>query len=213
MDPNGENALKFFGKMTASISHELKNVLAIINENAGLMEDLCAMAEKGKPVDPSRIKKAAGNMIKQVQRGDEIIRRLNKYAHSVDELDCNVDVNDILMLVSGLSGRIAVMRGISLETDQMPDPVIINTNPFLLETLIWLFLDFAMDVAGEEKAVSVTAKKWKDNTVIRFSKLRSLAGIQPGIFPGEREKVLLAALNATATVDAAAGEMVISFKP
>jgi len=56
MDINGENALKFFGKMTASISHELKNVLAIINENAGLLEDLCAMAEKGRPVDPVRIK-------------------------------------------------------------------------------------------------------------------------------------------------------------
>ena len=30
---------QFFGKMSASISHEIKNALAIINENAGLLED------------------------------------------------------------------------------------------------------------------------------------------------------------------------------
>ena len=211
MDIYGENALKFFGKMTASISHELKNVLAIINENAGLLEDLCAMAEKGRPVDPGRIKTAAGKVIKQVKRGDEIIIRLNKYAHSVDELDCDVDVNDILVLVSGLAGRIALVRGISLETEQTPDPVIINSNPFLLETLVWLFLDYAMEAAGEGKTVSVTAKKKHENIVIRFSKLKGLAGMQPVSFPGDSEKALLTTLNATAAIDAAAGEIVISF--
>jgi hypothetical protein len=36
----GETGLQFFGKMSASISHEIKNVMAIINENAGLLEDL-----------------------------------------------------------------------------------------------------------------------------------------------------------------------------
>ena len=35
----GGEGLQFFGKMSASISHEIKNVLAIINENTGLIED------------------------------------------------------------------------------------------------------------------------------------------------------------------------------
>jgi len=211
MDINGENALKFFGKMTASVSHELKNVLAIINENAGLLEDLCAMAEKGRPVDPVRIKTVSGKVIKQVRRGDEIIRGLNSFAHSADESVCNIDLCEAIKLVSGLSGRIALMRGIILETDQMPDPVIINTNPFLLETLVWLFLDFAMDAAGEGKAVCITSEKTPGKVVVRFSKLQGLAGMQPGIFPGDSEKSLLAALNATAAIDAAAEEIVISF--
>jgi hypothetical protein len=38
--------------MTASISHEIKNVMAIINESAGLLEDYSLMAEKGMPIDP-----------------------------------------------------------------------------------------------------------------------------------------------------------------
>ena len=32
--------LRFFGKVNASISHEIRNALAVINENAGLIKDL-----------------------------------------------------------------------------------------------------------------------------------------------------------------------------
>ncbi|MFO7667608.1 MAG: hypothetical protein R6V76_13385 [Desulfobacterales bacterium] len=210
-DPNGENALKFFGKMTASVSHELKNVLAIINENAGLLEDLCAMAERGKPVDPVRIKTLAGKMINQVKRGDEIIRRLNSFAHSADESVCDTDLFEAIKLVSALSGRLAMMREITVELNDSPVPVVINTNPFLLETLVWFSLEYAMDAAGDGKSVGVSVKRLQNNATIRFSGLKGLAGILSEKFPGKREKALLSSLNATASVDPAAEEIVIFF--
>jgi len=213
MDINGENALKFFGKMTASISHELKNVLAIINENAGLLEDLCAMAEKGRPVDPVRIKTAAGKVIRQVQRGDGIIRRLNSFAHSADESVCDIDLFEAIRLVSALSGRLAMMREITVELNEDAAPVVINTNPFLLETMVWCCLEYAMDAAGDEKRVGISAERLQNKAIIRFSGLKGLAGILPEKFPGEREKALLSSLNATAVVDPAAEEIIISFAP
>jgi C4-dicarboxylate-specific signal transduction histidine kinase len=51
-DPIGDAGLQFFGRMSASISHELKNALAIIKENAGLLADYVAMMGKGTPIDP-----------------------------------------------------------------------------------------------------------------------------------------------------------------
>ena len=45
LETAAETGLQFFGKMTASISHEIKNVLAIINENAGLLEDLALLSD------------------------------------------------------------------------------------------------------------------------------------------------------------------------
>ena len=80
-----ETGLQFFGKMSASISHEMKNVMAIINENAGLLEDLTVMAEKGMPIDPERLKTQASRIMKQIRRGDDIIKGMNRFAHSVDE--------------------------------------------------------------------------------------------------------------------------------
>jgi len=42
-----------FAKISAAISHEIKNTLSIINENAGLLEDYAQMAEQtgGLPLD------------------------------------------------------------------------------------------------------------------------------------------------------------------
>lgn len=202
-DINDDNALKFFGNMTASISHEVKNVLAIINENAGLLGDLCAMSERGYPVDPARIKTASQKIIKQVQRGDTIIKNLNKFAHSVDEPDCEVNVNDLLFLVLGLSERIAAMRGVKVEINEKADPVIVSAKPFLLVTLVWFFLDFTMVASGIEKTVYVNAEKKQDKAVITFSNLKGLAGMHPENFPGEREKILLTALSAKANIDVA----------
>ena len=77
--------LQFFGKMTASISHEIKNVMAIINESAGLLEDYGMMADKGIPIDPEKLKVVSGRVSKQIHRAEGIIRNMNSLAHSVDE--------------------------------------------------------------------------------------------------------------------------------
>jgi len=62
LETDAETGLQFFGKMTASISHEIKNVLAIINENAGLLEDLALMADGGAEIEPQRLKICPGRL-------------------------------------------------------------------------------------------------------------------------------------------------------
>ena len=39
MKDNENGEIVFFGKITAGITHEMKNVLAIIKESSGLVED------------------------------------------------------------------------------------------------------------------------------------------------------------------------------
>ena len=82
----GECGLHCFGAISASVSHELKNALAIINENAGLLEDLSFMAEKGLPLEPAKLKSLAASIGKQIQRADGIIRNMNHFAHSTIDL-------------------------------------------------------------------------------------------------------------------------------
>ena len=47
--------LEFFGKVTACISHELNNVLSIINEYTGLLEDLMLTCNSREEVDKEKI--------------------------------------------------------------------------------------------------------------------------------------------------------------
>ena len=96
---------QFFGKMSASISHEIKNALAIINESAGLLEDFSLLAEKGRPIDPERLKLLARSVSKQVQRADGLVKKMNRFAHSADDAIRIFDLGEILDLVVSLVQR------------------------------------------------------------------------------------------------------------
>ena len=205
-----ETGLQFFGKISASVSHEIKNVMAIINENAGLLEDLTVMAEKGMPIDPQRLKTQASRIMKQIRRGDDIIRSMNRFAHSVDERLRQADLNDTLGLIYILSGRFAAMRGVTLELESSSTPVPIITSPFFLQNLLWLCLDFAMGSAGAGKTVVLRAEKMERGAKIRFLKLQDLAKWDTGSFPGQRETALLQALKASLVIHKETGEMDLS---
>lgn len=206
----GEGGLTFFGKMSASVSHEIKNALAIINESAGLLEDLALMAEKGIPVDPQRLKSHAGKIVKQVWRADGIVKNMNKFAHSVDEPLKSIDIGEAAALVLALSGRLAAMRGVALEVCQPPAPIMIHTNPFFFQNLLFLCLDFSMDAAGSGKTVLLRIEGAHKDGRVSFTGLGGLEGCQGKGFPGEREKALLRVLGAGLTFDARAGEMVLT---
>ncbi len=208
-DVIGETGLRFFGKMSASISHEIKNVLAIINENAGLLEDLTLMADKGVALDPERLKTMAGMLSKQVQRADGIMKNMNRLAHSIDESVMSVDLGEILGLVLSLSGRFASRRGVTLSLKPSAVPVTITTNPFFMENLIWRCLDFAMDAAGKGKTVGLISEELENGARIRFTGLQGIAESMSNRFPGEREKALLSLLKAEIDADTEAGELVV----
>ena len=144
-DSLGVQELRYFSKMSASISHELKNVLATLNENAGLLQDLSAMVEHGGEFNPERIKRLSSTMLNQISRGDLILKRMNQFAHSADN-DCTVvDLNALVSMVVELFERTAMTRGVSIDMSLENDELPITTNPFALETLLGCLLDRLTD--------------------------------------------------------------------
>jgi signal transduction histidine kinase len=194
-----ETGLKFFGKISASISHEIKNVMAIINENAGLLEDFTFMADRGKPIDPERLKLMAATVQKQIGRADHILKSMSHLAHSTDETFTDVDLNQILELVIALTDRFAAMQQVKVDLQLPTNPTTITTAPFYLINLLCLCLDFSMSAVGDEKRLELTISKTEDSVQIHY---RQLAGLTPGrleTFPSDSEKKLLAVLAADLT--------------
>lgn len=209
----GETALRFFGKMSASISHEIKNVLAIINENAGLLEDFTLMAKKGIPLDPERLKKLSGMVIKQIQRGDEIIKNMNRFSHSIDESSKKVDLYETLDLMVALSARFASMRGVILDfvqADSDMTSLSIKTNRFYLENLIWLCLDFAMDAAGSGKTVGLSVEQTGNSGRICFMHLENLNDMPSDTFPNEEMRALLETIKAEIITDIGEKKLILN---
>lgn len=203
----GADGIQFFGKMAASISHEIKNVLAIINENAGLLEDICFMAERGRPMDPARLKRLSGSVKDQIRRADQIMTAMNRFAHSVDESSVSIDVNEVTELLASLSARFIAMRGVVLAVAKPAGPVAITTFPFALLNLLWLCLDYAMAVVGPGKTIELLAEKTGDGAWFRFCRLEDMAADTAPLFPAERVTALGQALHAQVLRDPTAGEV------
>lgn len=209
LETAAETGLQFFGRMSASISHEIKNVLAVINENAGLLEDFSLMAERGAPLDPARLRKMAATVMKHVNRGDGIIKKMNRFAHCIDETVATVEATEIIDLFISLTDRFTAMRNVTVEPQLPENAIRIRTSPFLLLNLLWLCLEFVMGADGGAKRIELVTEVTESGLAIRFRQLASLAAKQTIEFPTERAASLLDLLEADLTVDTGGQEILL----
>jgi C4-dicarboxylate-specific signal transduction histidine kinase len=204
------SGLQFFGKMTASISHEINNVLAIINENNGLLQDYALMADKGMPFDPSKFRSLTEKINIQIKRAEVIIRNMNQFAHSVDESVKDIDLFELLEHLKVLSNRSASMRGITIELIKPLSPIHLITNDFYLENLLWLCLDFAMDKTGEDNTIVLETGKKNGHVIIRMTRLIALNDTTGEKMLMQHAVTLLAVLKGHLKAEYEAGEMVLT---
>lgn len=163
-----ETGLKFFGTMTASISHELKNRFAIINEQAGLLTDLVKMSEKSGPIAPERLERLAAAVKKQVILADDLLKHMNRFSHSVDQIRGESDICQVLVCTAALSRRPADMRNVGIEL-RLPDtPAMANTATFWLMNLLWILLDAAMGPAGAARTVVIACETPPEGILIKI---------------------------------------------
>lgn len=202
------NSLQFFGKISASLSHEMKNALAVINEHAGLLTDLVHMAEKGRPLDPERIRTVGTKVMEKVKHADSIIKNLNIFAHTVDNAAARIDVGDHLELMISLTRRLCAGKGITAMLVRPESPVAMEASAYSLIHLSWCCLEKVMQWAGEEKSINLIVEKTEKAVRIRFAKLENPPCAED-IFTEEREKKLLASFGAELTVDAQAKEVIL----
>ncbi|MBM9538301.1 hypothetical protein [Desulfobulbus alkaliphilus] len=194
----GERDICFFGTVTASISHEIKNVLTTINETAGLLDDFAFQAQRAESeLDPSRARDAAAAIARNVRRADGIVRNLNRFAHSTDRSRAVIELGDLLNLFSNLAARLAANRGARLQVTNELGDLKVLTAPFSLLHLLWRSLEFVlvdMGAAGQiQLRVSATAGEnsvgqqmeliWENSTKEAMGSVAD--------FPGEIERGLL----------------------
>jgi len=191
---NSRDDLQFFGKISASASHEIKNVFAVINEAAGLIEDLTLMTEKGMPIEPDRFKRVAKSIQGQIQRGDGIIKNMNAFAHSMDEGTLEIDLEETLGLTVALSTRMADMKQIGLELGEC-EPATARLCPFDLMRLLHGVIAAALDTMPQGSVLTVAAKPATEGATFTLS----TAGQVLALASDDAFAELAQRLNATVT--------------
>jgi C4-dicarboxylate-specific signal transduction histidine kinase len=187
--------MRFFGDVSAAISHEINNRMAVIYEKAGLLEDLAARLAHGKEVDPNRFAVQSGKILEQVRLAREVIRSLNRFAHSVDVDHASVELDELLEFVAALYARKAAMAGATVSVSKAGTPVVLTTSPFVLQALVGRGLDFALAHVEEGGTVIVGAESAGDLVAVTFG---GLCGVNEPIEPPDPAQGVAALLESLA---------------
>ena len=107
----------FFGQVSASFTHEMQNVLAIIRESSGLLEDLFAFAGPKDWAHLEKFNRSLQGIQNQVSRGLELMKRLNRFAHAPDLKWIKTDAWVHAELMVCMCQRFAVMKKVVLELE------------------------------------------------------------------------------------------------
>lgn len=165
MKPNTEDLVKarhfaFVGSVTASLSHEIKNTLAIINETSGLMVDLLDYSAPPPGWAPyPRLKTLLASIAEQVERSGIIIKRLNRFAHSMDEQLVALELNDLLVEITNLAQRIARLQEVHLETRLAGESLNIRSDPFQVQQVVFRLIEGSLKFAPKNTTVTVASRR------------------------------------------------------
>ena len=149
--------LAFFGRISASISHEMKNIMATISETSGLMGDLAEIAEKGGELDLITLKSCSEAVEDEIRRGFATIKQMNAFAHSVDDIFKEADLNEILDLVVNLSQFLSFASHVRFDRSEGIG-IKVLTSPFLLEDLLYQVLTAAYKSVGPTGVIQISAQ-------------------------------------------------------
>ncbi|MGD8292915.1 MAG: hypothetical protein PVF37_14485 [Desulfobacterales bacterium] len=185
--------LVFFGKVNASISHELKNILAIISEAAGLLNDLTEMAGRGGNFELDMIQTCSKDIVEEIQRGFATIKQMNIFSHSVDDPLKRVNLSEVLDLIIHLAGFLSFASKVRFEPPEEVSPIVL-TCPWRLQNLIYQALVYAFESVGPDGEIQVLLHPQKDGSVrITFSNLGTKSA---RTFPVDQTRQIAASIGA-----------------
>ena len=190
-----EAGVRFFGSISASATHEIKNTLAIINESAGLLIDLSLMAQKGHLLSLERINDISQRVIRQVQRADLVLKKLNQFSHSVDKSTQIADLEKTILFVLDLASRLVERHEAVVEVSSPVSPMMVSTNLFYLENMIWRAIETACCAADGEKKVKISFGTDLSEPLIWFTMNTVKEGIMDDLFGSKEDSALMACLN------------------
>jgi light-regulated signal transduction histidine kinase (bacteriophytochrome) len=181
--------LAFFGRMNAAVSHDMKNVLAIINETASLLDELMELQQDGRiEPNPDKLRTLSRRIVQQVERGQNVITNMNAFAHSIDIPVREVDLARVMNVMAVLSRHFATGRTLDLAVpDEGPR---VTTHPFFLNNLIHHTLNFAVAAAGPEKRIGIAVKAGEGGGEIVFSGLAKVERTFPSEIAATLAQVL-----------------------
>ncbi len=167
----------FLGRMTAGSTHELRNILAIIKESAGLIGDSLGRTS-GVPA-PGGLQRAVDRVNRQVARGVELLDSLNHLAHCPDRAEAAADLNREAACVVGLGQRFTRQYGITLQLAPAAGEVSVQLDSLRLQMVLFAAVELLLERCTEGSTITVRVTGG-DQPTIELGPSGEMSGETPG---------------------------------
>jgi signal transduction histidine kinase len=165
----------FFGKISAAMTHDIRNVLAIIRESSGLMLDLLSLCEEGAFPYQQKFNKVLTGIQDQVNRGVELATHFNHFAHSMDHAVSDMDGNEVALQLAYLMQRFARLRKMQLVASVAEQPVAVRTDAFALYRMLGECVSTILQHAADGDTITIAAGR--SQGTVEFTIIAPLAGL------------------------------------
>jgi two-component system NtrC family sensor kinase len=147
--------LASIGELAAGIAHEINNPVAIMVQEAGWIDDLLGEGEPCSEENLAEITRAVGQIRTQGDRCKEITYKLLSFARKTDPTVREVQLNEVVDEVIGLTGQKTRYANVRIETELSPDLAPIQASPSELQQVLLNLVNNAID-AIEQPGGTVT---------------------------------------------------------
>ena len=158
--------LASLGRIAAGVAHEINNPLAIVNEKAGLMQDILEMS--GDFQSREKFLNLIGGIVGSVSRCRAITHRLLGFARRMDITIEAMDLNESVKEVKGFLEKEISLKNLGIEMNLFEGLPGINSDKGQLEQVFLNIMKNAVD-AVEEGGLIVVSTGMKDETTARVS--------------------------------------------
>ncbi|MFO7750876.1 MAG: hypothetical protein R6V54_12370 [Desulfobacteraceae bacterium] len=167
-----DNSIKaaFMGKVTASVSHELQNVLAIISENQALMDDLLAMDHsQTKDQLAENFSKSLDTISRQVLRGKTRTSELNTFAHTPDRVQAEIPVVETVSALISITRRITALLEIDVKMADDQQEQMVETDPLLFQAAVFSCIEWLSAIARPKTVLTILVYTRENKTAVQIT--------------------------------------------
>ncbi len=159
----------FLGKVTASVTHDIQNVLAIIKETSGLMEDFFLMQKSGGLEDfEERLDKCIKTIKKQAYRGVNLTSGLNGFAHTADSSQASINIFEITKKMISITERLFKQKGVDVSIVECNKPCSVITDPILFQMTVFSCIECLTNSFETKAVITVDIQSSDNRTTIIF---------------------------------------------
>ncbi len=158
-----DSKMAAIGRLAAGVAHEINNPLAIINERAGLMQDLMAASREMPPRD--KLERQIDSIQRSVDRCSAVTHRLLGFAKHMDVHTQDIDLRVLVTETYGFLERECRHRGITVTIEDREGLPRITSDRGQLQQVFLNLLNNALAAVDDLGSISIGFEPLGDDRV------------------------------------------------